>query len=228
MSNRWIFIIDTDKYAGNFERDMCAYVTGCIGDCCVGDDFAELFRKEMNVGKNDDSPFLDIVELVSDDDNGCRRPTSIWKTKGWLEVGHDKAVRKEDWNQEEANKTYQEEGAEIYRGYLKQVENAKVGEAGWTKESKDREIADYKKDIARAMKEKSPKCEPNNSVAIFFYEKPTQKQIDLMKERAAKFAKAKQKMAKAKKYSWDKDFSLTIYGFRLIKEVTKSESEEEV
>jgi len=40
------FIIDTDQYAGNFEREMCAYLTGTVGECGVGDEFAELFSKE--------------------------------------------------------------------------------------------------------------------------------------------------------------------------------------
>ena len=28
----WIFLIDTDSYAGNFMYDMCAYMTGRVGD----------------------------------------------------------------------------------------------------------------------------------------------------------------------------------------------------
>ncbi|KKK83825.1 hypothetical protein LCGC14_2789530, partial [marine sediment metagenome] len=35
-SDSWIFIIDTDSYAGNFEREMCAYITGRVGECGVG------------------------------------------------------------------------------------------------------------------------------------------------------------------------------------------------
>jgi hypothetical protein len=34
--NLWLFIVDTDSYAGNFERCMCAYMTGQIGECEVG------------------------------------------------------------------------------------------------------------------------------------------------------------------------------------------------
>ncbi len=33
--NPYLFVIDTDTYAGNFEREMCAYVTGQIGECEV-------------------------------------------------------------------------------------------------------------------------------------------------------------------------------------------------
>ena len=78
MSNKYIFIIDTDSYAGNFERDMCAYLTGVVGDCGVGEEFAELYKNETN---QEESIFLDYLEHRADD-HGCFRPTSIWPTKG--------------------------------------------------------------------------------------------------------------------------------------------------
>jgi len=40
----FIFVIDTDTYAGNFERPMCAYMTGRVGECGVGEEFAEMFK----------------------------------------------------------------------------------------------------------------------------------------------------------------------------------------
>ena len=36
-----MIIIDTDTYAGNFERELCAYVTGIVRDCEVGIEIAE-------------------------------------------------------------------------------------------------------------------------------------------------------------------------------------------
>lgn len=224
MSKKWIFIIDTDEYAGNFERDMCAYVTGQIGDCGVGDDFSALYNEEVK-----DGPDFDSFIESRPDDNGCCRPCQCWPTKGWLSVGHDKAVRKEDWNQAEADAAYQKESAEIYRGYRRQVERVQPGEKGyesWTQEAKDRELARHDKEIARALKEKSPKWEPNNSVAIFFYKKPTDEMVKLMKERAYKFVEAKRKNAEKEDISWEKKFKLTIHGFRLIEETTKKKSKE--
>ena len=40
MNNYYGFIVDTDSYAGNFEREMCAYMTGHIGECSVGEEYA--------------------------------------------------------------------------------------------------------------------------------------------------------------------------------------------
>ena len=40
-------IVDTENYAGNFERELVAYATGCYGDCGVGDGEAEDAREDM-------------------------------------------------------------------------------------------------------------------------------------------------------------------------------------
>jgi hypothetical protein len=219
MSSKWIFIIDTDSYAGNFERDLCAYVTGVVGGCTVGEEFAALYHKEAK--KKD--LFYDCLEHRCDD-NGCARPTECWPTEGWLSVGYDDAVREEDWNQEAADKAYQKANVKIYEGYLRQTEAAEVGKNGWTEESKAKQIARHKKEIEKASKEKAPKSKPHNSVAIFFEKEPTEEMISVMKERAANFAAAKRKIAHDEDLSWDKNFELVIHGFRLEEEVTKSKS----
>ena len=218
MNDRWIFIIDTDSYAGNFERDMCAYVTGVVGDCEVGDDFAALYLKEVP-SKDKYSIFHDYIEQRADE-HGCCRPTECWPTEGWLSVGYNRAVKDADWNQEEADKAWQAANRSIYEGYLKNTMAVEVGKAGWTEKSKAAAVARHKKDVERVSKEKSPKSRPHNSVAIFFGEKPTAKMISLMKERAANFAAAKRKIAEEENLSWDKNFQLTIHGFRLVKETT--------
>ena len=140
MSKKYIFVIDTDLYAGNFEREMCAYITGLVGECGVGENIAELYYKETG---EEESRFVELVEYRPDEDHACCRPTSIWK-------------------------------------------------------SKDGEY---------------------NSVAIFFYEKPSEEDINFMKDRAHKFKEAKQNYGR---YSYDKNFELNILGFRLIEESKKS------
>lgn len=125
---QYLFIIDTADYAGNFERELCAYITGRIGGCGVGDDMAGLFLKEMGLEQ-----FENVIEQP--DDHGCWRPTSI--------------------------------------------------------------------------------CEDNpNSVEIYFGEKPTKEQIELMKERAQKFAQMPDK--------WTQKSNISkILGFRLVHRDTK-------
>jgi hypothetical protein len=65
-------IVNTDQYAGNFEREFCAYVTGAIGECGVGEELAEEFQEE-----EPSSGLFDLTSQVMDD-NGCRRPVSIY------------------------------------------------------------------------------------------------------------------------------------------------------
>lgn len=65
----YLFVIDTDSYAGNFEREMCAYLTNQIGECTVGEKFIDLdnpIAKEME----------DII-LQKPDEHGCFRPVTI-------------------------------------------------------------------------------------------------------------------------------------------------------
>lgn len=61
-------IIETDKYAGNFEREFCAYVTGRIGECGVGDELID--------PKTDYSMFEESV-ISMPDDHGCNRPVTL-------------------------------------------------------------------------------------------------------------------------------------------------------
>lgn len=65
-------IVNLDSYAGNYERQFCAYVTGAVGDCGVGRDMAALFEDDVP-----DSTLCDRTDSVQDD-NGCARPVSIY------------------------------------------------------------------------------------------------------------------------------------------------------
>lgn len=79
----WVFVIDTDEYAGNFEREMCAYCTGMIGQCDVGEEMVTLFEEDFELEADnygEDNPFMDYADLWVMDDNGCGRPTSIWRS----------------------------------------------------------------------------------------------------------------------------------------------------
>ena len=71
---QYAVIVKTDSYAGNFEREMTAYITGEIGECEVGSKLLPLFVKDL--GKNV-SPFLDAIDHVPDE-HGCHRPCIIY------------------------------------------------------------------------------------------------------------------------------------------------------
>lgn len=67
ISEKFRVLVKTDSYTGNFEREMCAHMTGHIGECEVGQEF---------VGQEVFNVFDNYVEDVPDD-NGCRRPVEV-------------------------------------------------------------------------------------------------------------------------------------------------------
>lgn len=98
----WVFIIDTNAYAGNFERAMGAFVTGHVGDCGTGRELAEEaiiilfedyiggerdeygwnqharmeptpFRRNNGYGKH----YSVATEPAPDDDKGCSAYESV-------------------------------------------------------------------------------------------------------------------------------------------------------
>ncbi len=79
-TNCFGFVVDTNLYAGNFEREMCAYMTGCVGECEVGDKYAALFFEDMKLDAEEQDLSENEVFLCQQipDDHGCHRPVSIY------------------------------------------------------------------------------------------------------------------------------------------------------
>lgn len=74
--NSNIIVIDTTAYAGNFERELCAYLTGQIAECTVGNEF---------IKRSDPPKYLQWWEEninPQEDTEGSEfyRPCTIWKT----------------------------------------------------------------------------------------------------------------------------------------------------
>jgi len=74
MSKEYLFIVDTNSYAGNFERQMCAYMTGCYGECEVGESESCIFEQEV-----DDCELKEELDniITQRSENGCARPVEI-------------------------------------------------------------------------------------------------------------------------------------------------------
>ncbi len=100
----FIFLIDTDSYAGGLERQLTAFCTGCVGECGVGEEYAEVFRQECPELLR---TFEDLVALRPDD-SGCRRPTSIWTTPGFWNDGMGNHWPDSAWDTPEAIDAYKQ------------------------------------------------------------------------------------------------------------------------
>lgn len=85
MTTHVLFIIDTNEYAGNFERELVAYITGAVGECGVGDDYAEMFQEDVDPAMQ--TQFSNTIAQVDFEDDGCLRPAMIWETPGRLNNG---------------------------------------------------------------------------------------------------------------------------------------------
>lgn len=88
----WVFVVDTEDYAGNFERNLVAYMTGRHGECEVGKDEAEVGRKDLSQLFSPDGPetLMDWMEehvRSETDEHGTARPALLWPTLGWFNDG---------------------------------------------------------------------------------------------------------------------------------------------
>jgi hypothetical protein len=169
----YIFVIDTDAYAGNFERPLCAYITGQVGECGVGEEYAKMFRKKH---PTKDIIFEGLVASVPDE-HGCHRPASIYPTPGFWNDGVGNHWLDKDWGK-----------PHVIRAYQKACKEQKL----------------------------SPKGKPSRypayqSVAIFFDDRPTGRNLLLMMRRAREFPEVY-----AKQREWNDPFK--ILGFRLVRE----------
>lgn len=103
MSDKYIFVIDTDQYSGNFEREMCACLTGQIGDCEVGIEESIKFRKEVG---EDMYESMDAWIEQRPDDHGTLRPCYLYPTPGYFNNGIGGEFK--DGREEEALKHFRD------------------------------------------------------------------------------------------------------------------------
>ena len=80
----YLFVIDTDQYTGNFERELCAYITGQVGECGVGQIIVDKIEKDLEL---DYVKYIHTHILLKPDEHGCARPVSIYPTPGWINDG---------------------------------------------------------------------------------------------------------------------------------------------
>jgi len=166
MTNKYYFVVDTDEYSGNFERELCAYITAQTGECGVGSDIADF---AYNESKKEVDIFFNLVETEPDED-GCWRPVKIYPTPGWYNDGMGKHYKANNW------------------------------------------------------KEGKPKYPAYQSVAILLRERPTQQVIDLMKNRAEKYAEISRSET-TESIGGYKSNKFNITGFRLVEKETVTKEE---
>jgi hypothetical protein len=146
-------IVDTNKYSGNFEREMCAFSTAQIGECGVGDD-------EVDENHPYASWWGTHIQQVED---GCWRPVAISPTPGFINDGMGGHYKDTPENRNLAN----EEAVRKMIGYQssqrgmieKRLQEKKFeednGGRGWTEEACLRTMKSYDATIERVKSSKA-------------------------------------------------------------------------
>lgn len=192
----FVFIIDTEQYAGNFDRQMCAYLTGIYGECGVGKGLAEEFLAQE--GMETLRLFEEHVDNAPDN-HGTLRPTSIWPTPGWFNNGHGGSFKDDGQHEEEAqahfNNAVQRHADDLLRTYSHMPSYAWQERKRYLKENEGK---------------KFKKWPAYQSVAIFFHKRPPDELIAIMKRRVEDF------VYYMKTRMWPT--YITVTGFRLIEQ----------
>jgi hypothetical protein len=210
-------VIDTEQYAGNFEREMCAHLTGQYGDCGVGSKIA--------AGVVDDIKHLawwtrHIAQEANE--HGTRRPVSISPTPGWFNNGVGGHYRDVPEEYERAQDERIASTIKCQAGQKKVVQDRldkgnfeTEGPGAWTKEACERHIAACEATVRRAIKQGLQRHPAYLSVAIFVKEFPPQEVLDELKERAGEFV---DKLATSAGYRSDRGEKIVIKGVRLVEQ----------
>jgi hypothetical protein len=178
----YMFVVDTDIYSGNFEREMCAYMTGMVGQCEVGEELAEVAKEELGPEKVE---FFESEVCQMYDENGVSRPVTIWPTPGYFNDG-----RGNHWpdgaDMDEVRVKYVEKAKEFLLPIIER--NKKWIEEDPVKYDYLRKVVNtHLQDLEDAKTKDIRKWPAYQSVAIFFYREPDEETIELLKARAHKF-----------------------------------------
>lgn len=152
-------IVDTNKYSGSFEREMCAYATGQVGECGVGADEVD---ENMPYAKWWDD------HVIDQEDEGCYGPVTISPTPGYINDGMGGHYLDTPENRELAHKAALEKMIAYYKPQRDMIERrlelgdkAATRGRGWTIEECHRTIKGMDDHIQQLREQKQvyPACQ---------------------------------------------------------------------
>jgi hypothetical protein len=194
---KYYFVIDTDTYAGNFEREITTYITGIVGDCGRDQMIQKYVLPLIPQNRKDE---FDRIIRQEPDDHGCFRPCKIYHTPEWHNNGL--GFHFKDGQEKQALKEYiKTVKQDISHMYSKE---------------------EAKEEIKNIKKKGITKYPAYNSVAICLFDKPNNNLIKYMKERAEEYAKICRENRASEIGGYERSSSFNITGFRLITEKTVS------
>lgn len=210
-----VIVIDTEQYAGNFERQLCAFITGQYGECGVGSDIAD----RALPGIQHFQWWKENIAQESDD-NDVYRPALIWPTPGWFNNGMGGHYRDVPENYAPARELAIQKHTEYLErsmaNALDRLDRNDFEEdrpGAWTKEACERMVHQTREQIKRLELDPPRRAEAYLSVAIAVLEFPPQEILDEVIERALEFASDTEKATENTGFG---EKTLTVTGFRLL------------
>lgn len=182
MFNKHGFIVDTDSYTGNFERELCAYITGHVGFSGVGLPESEIYLRSYNKLPN-------LVYIPDEDNSYILNPVSIYPTPGMLNNGMGFHFKVGD--EELGLLEYQMSVKDYYEKQISIVEGYRG--SSWTEGEIEGEIERYNTKISLSMSktvdtfEKYPAFQ---SIIIYFDIELEQDLIDFLQKRCYDYCNA--------------------------------------
>jgi hypothetical protein len=201
-----LLVFDTDTYAGNFERPCCAWVTGQVGECGVGEEIRDLAWEEMSEALQEFGEDGSIESVA--DDHGCHRPVTLWPTPGFFNDGHGNNWPDTKKGSEEVRAKYEKVVTDYkrnaYKSYAPQ-HHEKV------KEQSEKELAD--------ALERGPGSFPSyQSVGIYLAEEPPPEILAEMVARGFRFFQPwSESMRETRGAKFTEPKNVTLLGVRLVK-----------
>ena len=187
-------IIDTDSYAGNFERQSVAYATGLVGDCNVGDQEA---AQCDGVVPDDVMMWWEDHGVQLPDDNGCCRPAAIHPTLGYFNNGMGGHFPSTDEGRAEALVKLRESTSQYVAQQLARLDKVDPSKPGnlrgnWTPEAVAREKQQYQDKLDAVMAQTIvPEYPAYMSVAVTVDEVPSAEILDLFVSRMTEYLATK-------------------------------------
>lgn len=207
------FVVDTETFAGGFECEVVAHMTGEVGECGVGKAIAKAARLDMKQTEDQRLArrWLRRHVISRPDENGHRRPASIYPTPGWLNDGHGGAYRESEISAHWVAERYIATVKAYYEPHRERaLKNAADEEDKGNADSATRwraEAARHTEAIADA-ESRGPGQFPSYQSAVVWLDKNPPAGVSLvLKKRATGFFATKRK--------WSGP--VTVTGFRVIK-----------
>lgn len=214
----YLLIIDTDQYAGNFERQLTGFCTG-VDDGTHGEREAEDLADFLE----DNPEFSNDWEhkiITNPDDNGYDRVCSIWPTPGRFNNGMGYHYGEDD-DMDDVRAALEQSTRDYNAPHIKEMKRRLAeqdfdSKLGWTEDTVKETLARYEDDNEAAKTVTIGRYPAYESVVIFLNQPPTAEDMKLFRTRLDDFASDMMVFGRrtGKK--------LTIKNIRLVKRVVET------